>query len=58
MEQAVTQAKKKGKAASFLLALLDNPLAFSGSLIVACLFFIAVLAPLIAPYDPQAIDTW
>ena len=35
-----------------------NPLALAGLLIVACLAIVAVISPLIAPYDPYAIDTW
>ena len=35
-----------------------NPLAVSGLIVVGLLALVALLAPLIAPYDPQAIDTW
>ncbi len=35
-----------------------NPLAIAGTVVVGLLLFVAVAAPLIAPYDPQAIDTW
>ncbi|WP_456433661.1 ABC transporter permease [Thermosulfuriphilus sp.] len=34
-----------------------NPLGFAGLFIVGILFLVAVLSPLIAPYDPLAIDT-
>ena len=34
-----------------------NPLAMAGSAIIALLFVVAVLAPVIAPYDPNLIDT-
>jgi len=33
-----------------------NRLAVAGGIIVMCLFFIAVLAPLLSPYDPHEID--
>ncbi len=39
-------------------AVISNPLALAGLALVALLFFVAVAAPWIAPYDPQAIDTW
>ncbi len=35
-----------------------NPLAVAGTLVVGALCLIAILAPWLAPYDPQAIDTW
>ena len=35
-----------------------NPLAVAGLLIVGCLIITAILAPVISPYDPQAINTW
>ncbi|MGQ9499688.1 MAG: ABC transporter permease [Dissulfurimicrobium sp.] len=35
-----------------------NPLALAGLLIVGCLAVTAIISPAIAPYDPQAIDTW
>ena len=37
---------------------LENPLAVAGLLTVGALALVALLAPLLAPYDPQAIDTW
>ncbi len=43
---------------SFFAAMFSNPLAVSGSVIVILLFAVALLAPLISPYDPQAIDTF
>jgi len=33
-----------------------NGLAIAGGVIVAALFFVAILAPLLSPYDPDAID--
>ncbi len=39
-------------------ALISNPLALAGLALVTMLFLVAVAAPVIAPYDPQAIDTW
>ncbi len=39
-------------------AFCQNPLAIIGLLIVLALALIAIFAPLIAPYDPQAIDTF
>ena len=38
--------------------LANNPLAVTGLLIVGLLCLIALSAPWLAPYDPQAIDTW
>lgn len=35
---------------------LANPLALTGFLIIASVLVLAILAPLIAPYDPDAID--
>ncbi len=35
-----------------------NPLAVTGLVIVITLCIIAIFAPWLAPYDPQAIDTW
>ena len=35
---------------------LSNPLAFAGFIIIAGIMFLAVFAPLIAPYDPEAIN--
>jgi peptide/nickel transport system permease protein len=35
-----------------------NPLAITGLIIVGLLCMIALFAPVIAPYDPQTIDTW
>jgi len=35
-----------------------NPLAVAGLLIVGLLCLVALSAPWLAPYDPQAIDTW
>jgi peptide/nickel transport system permease protein len=35
---------------------IQNPLAFSGLVIILAIFFLAVSAPLISPYDPNYID--
>lgn len=35
---------------------LANPLALSGLIIIAGIFLLALAAPFIAPYDPEAID--
>lgn len=35
---------------------LSNPLALSGLIIISCILLLALLAPLIAPYEPDAID--
>ncbi|MCB5189736.1 ABC transporter permease [Methylobacillus arboreus] len=35
---------------------LSNPLALSGFIIISGIFLLALFAPLIAPYDPDAID--
>ncbi len=60
MEVLGRSGKKQGKKRpfSFFLSLLTNPLALSGSIIVIFLFVVAILAPVIAPYNPQAIDTY
>ncbi|HYC53937.1 MAG TPA: ABC transporter permease [Candidatus Binatia bacterium] len=39
-----------------LKRLRQNGLAFSGGIVVAVLFFVALLAPWLAPYDPHHID--
>lgn len=36
----------------------SNPLALAGTLITGVLCLLALAAPIISPYDPQAIDTW
>jgi peptide/nickel transport system permease protein len=33
-----------------------DKLAVAGSIIVICLFVLSFIAPLVAPYDPNAID--
>ncbi|ABE49753.1 MULTISPECIES: ABC transporter permease [Methylobacillus] len=35
---------------------LSNPLALAGFIIITSIFLLALFAPLIAPYDPEAID--
>lgn len=35
---------------------LSNPLALSGFIIISCILLLALLAPLIAPYEPDAIN--
>lgn len=35
---------------------LSNPLALSGFIIISCILLLALFAPLIAPYEPDAID--
>ena len=55
---AAPSTAKKGFIRRTVLLLLENPLALSGLLIVSVLFLVAVLAPVISPYDPQAIDTY
>lgn len=35
-----------------------NPLALAGGAVVISLFFVSLLAPLISPYDPSAINAW
>ena len=42
----------------FSKAFYANPLAIAGAVVVGLLCLVAIAAPLIAPYDPQAIDTW
>ncbi|MFQ5477166.1 MAG: ABC transporter permease [Candidatus Binatia bacterium] len=42
---------------STLARALQNKLTVAGGVIVALLFLVAVLAPVISPYDPAAVDT-
>ena len=58
MEAAVTVRRSRSRTGAFFSVLFSNPLALSGSVIVIILFAAALLAPLISPYDPQAIDTF
>jgi len=37
-------------------AILKNPLALSGLMIILLIFFLALFAPILAPYDPNYID--
>jgi len=39
-----------------ILKALSNPLALSGFIIIAAILLLAMFAPIIAPYDPDAID--
>lgn len=48
----------KGRRDTWWYGLLGSPLAIAGLLIVGCLAIVAILSPVISPYDPQAIDTW
>ncbi len=41
---------------SLLIKTLENPLSKAGFIIIASIFFLAMLAPIIAPYDPNAFD--
>lgn len=41
----------------FLRGFRKNKLAVGGSIIIGALFFVAVFAQLLSPYDPLAIDT-
>jgi peptide/nickel transport system permease protein len=45
-------------AAVFWPRLKRNRLALSGGLVVLILFAVSILAPLIAPYEPNAINAW
>jgi peptide/nickel transport system permease protein len=47
---------KLGRLAAFLLALARNPQVMSGAAVVAALILIAILAPVIAPFDPEEQD--
>ncbi len=58
MEAAVTVQRSRSRTGAFFFVLFSNPLALSGSVIVIILFAAALLAPVISPYDPQAIDTF
>ncbi len=58
MEAAVTIQRSRSRTGAFFSVLFSNPLALSGSVIVIILFAAALLAPVISPYDPQAIDTF
>jgi peptide/nickel transport system permease protein len=35
---------------------LENPLALTGFIIIVCVFLLAILAPIISPYDPDEIN--
>ncbi|HZV60832.1 MAG TPA: ABC transporter permease, partial [Methylophilaceae bacterium] len=39
-----------------ILKALSNPLALSGFIIIAAILLLAMFAPIISPYDPDAID--
>jgi len=39
-----------------ILKALSNPLALSGFIIIAAILLLAIFAPIISPYDPDAID--
>jgi peptide/nickel transport system permease protein len=39
-----------------IIKALSNPLALVGFVIIMGILFVAILAPYIAPYDPNAID--
>lgn len=41
---------------SIFIKALSNPLAMAGFIIITIMFILAMLAPLIAPYDPDAFD--
>ncbi|KAG1647974.1 Oligopeptide transport system permease protein AppC [Nymphon striatum] len=41
---------------NLLKKMLSNPLSMAGFIIISVVFLLAVLAPLIAPYDPNAYD--
>lgn len=47
-----------GLRGAWWCSLIESPLAVAGLLIIGCLAVVAVMAPVLAPYDPQAIDTW
>jgi peptide/nickel transport system permease protein len=46
----------QNKTQSLFIKALSNPLAFSGFIIIAGILLLAFAAPLIAPFDPDAID--
>ncbi len=48
--------RQKGGNPNFRQRLLHNRLAAAGLVVVALLFLVSFLAPLLAPYDPNAID--
>jgi len=60
METALTSSPKaEGKKwHNTMLELCSNPLTLSGLVIVGILVFTAIFAPVLAPYDPQRIDTF
>ena len=41
---------------NLLLKVLSNPLSKAGFIIIVCIFLLAMLAPIIAPYDPDDIN--
>jgi peptide/nickel transport system permease protein len=48
----------KSRSDSWWGGISGNPLALAGLLIVGCLAIVAIISPVIAPYNPQTIDTW
>ena len=53
----VSMVKDETLLSQFLGRFMRNPLALAGSAIILSLFAVAVLAPLVSPYDPNLIDT-
>jgi peptide/nickel transport system permease protein len=47
---------RRGELARLLRPYLQNPLALFGFAILAVLLIVAIFAPILAPYDPRAID--
>ncbi len=53
---AADEAASTSLVRDFLRRLLENPTAVAGGVVVAAMILIALLAPLVAPYDPNALD--
>ncbi len=60
MEDVVSEIVNKERPgwSKTLKELCSNPLTLSGLIIVGLLIFTALFAPVLAPYDPQQIDTY
>ncbi len=52
--QLVLQDRKAGKSARFFKKIWNTPSLFWGSIMLLFLVLVAVLAPVISPYDPTA----
>lgn len=56
MNELKVQYKKKSQILSVLRTMSRNRMAIAGLVVLGILVFVALFAPLLAPYDPTAID--